>query len=108
MLRERWGRYTLGVADDQPLFHWDENNHDHIARHGVSPEEAEQAILDPHAILLEIETRFGEERTEALGITASGQVLLVVSTFVGRAIRPITAYKADARLEKLYFEQGRL
>jgi len=96
------------VAEDQPLFDWNQTNRDHIARHDVSSEEVEQAILDPHALFLEIETRSGEERTESLGITASGRVLVVVSTFTGRAIRPITAYKADTRQERLYFEQRHL
>ena len=91
------------MGDERPRFEWDRANRDHIARHGGRPEEAEQAILDPHAILLEIETSRGEERTKAVGITASGRLLVVVFALRVGAIRPITAYDAGTRLEALYF-----
>jgi uncharacterized DUF497 family protein len=69
-------------------FNWDNANRDHLALHNVSPEEAQQAILDPHAVLLEIQSGDGEERTKALGITSGGRILAVVFTFRGEAIRP--------------------
>jgi uncharacterized protein len=85
-----------------PEFDWDDSNRNHLARHDVTPSEAEQAILDPHAVLLEIQIDNNEERTKALGITTAGRILAVVFTFRGDAIRPITAYTAPARLQKLY------
>jgi hypothetical protein len=39
-----------------PEFDWDAANRGHIALHDVTQEEAEQAITDPYAILLEIQT----------------------------------------------------
>jgi len=96
------------VDGDEPKFDWDDANRDHRARHHVRPEEAEQAVLDPHAILVDIEVTGGEVRTKAVGMTASGRLLAVVFTVRGEAIRPITAYAAPARLEALYFEQRRL
>ena len=95
------------MGQEAPGFDWDDANRNHLARHHVRPEEAEQAILDPHAILVEIEVTSGEDRTKAVGMTAAGRVLAVVFTLRGEAIRPITAYAAPARLEALYFEQRR-
>ena len=89
-------------------FDWDAANRGHLARHNVSPGEAEQAILDPHAIVVEIESSIGEERTKAVGMTASGRVLAVVFTLRGEAIRPITAYAAPGGLEALYFRQRQI
>jgi len=86
---------------EPPEFHWDDANRGHLALHNVTPEEAEQAILDPDAVLLEIQTGGEEERTKALGITKAGRILTVVVTFRGDAIRPITAYTATRRLQDL-------
>ena len=89
-----------------PEFDWDDANRDHLARHRVTPQEAEQAILDPRAILLEIEVSGGEERGKAVGMTAQGRILAVVFGLRGEVIRPITAYVPPTRLQRLYFQQG--
>lgn len=96
-------QYNLGT--ETPEFHWDDANRNHLARHEVIPEEAEQAILDPYAVLLEIQTDDKEERTKALGITSGGRILTVVFSFRGEAIRPITAYTATTRLQQLYLKR---
>jgi hypothetical protein len=96
------------VGQLAPEFDWDDANRDHIARHHVIPEEAEQAVSDPYAILLEIESESGEDRTKALGMTASGRILAVVFTLHGEAITPITAYAAPPRLQALYLGQRRI
>jgi hypothetical protein len=85
----------------QVLFSWDEANRSHIAEHGVSPEEAEQLVLnDP--VDLEVQIRSGEERTLQVGETNSGRVLVVVTTWrVGR-IRVITAFPANKKLRAFY------
>ena len=54
------------------------------------------------AVLIEIQSGDEEERTKAVGITWSGRILVVVFTFRGEAIRPITAYAAMERLQKMY------
>lgn len=89
-------------------FDWDNANRDHLARHNVSPGEAEQAILDAHAMLLEIESATGEDRIKAVGMTAAGRVLAAVFTLRAEAIRPITAYPAPTRLEALYLRQRQI
>lgn len=86
-------------------FDWDDDNRKHLARHRVSPQEAESAILDEDAVLLEIESEQSEERIKALGMTAAGRILAVVFTVRGEAIRPITAYTPPRRLQKLYVER---
>ena len=86
-------------------FQWDDANRDHLALHSVAPGEAEQAILDHHAVLLEVQTGGGEERTKALGMTGAGRVLAVVFTFRGDVIRPITAYMATPRMQELYLKR---
>ncbi|MGO9268687.1 MAG: BrnT family toxin [Terriglobia bacterium] len=91
-----------------PEFDWDVANRYHLGRHHVIPEEAQHAILDPHAILLTIESDSGEDRTKALGKTASGRMLAVVFTLRGKAIRPLTAYVAPPRLEALYLRPRRI
>lgn len=96
------------MSEEAPVFEWDEANRSHIARHEVTREETEQAILDPQALFLEIELEAGEERTKAVGMTASGKVLAVVFTFRQERIRPITAYAPPARLRALYFQQRRI
>ena len=48
-------------------FDWDEANTAHIARHGVRPEEAEEALTDPRRLVLRIRSQRGEERWAALG-----------------------------------------
>jgi uncharacterized DUF497 family protein len=87
-------------------FEWDDANTLHLARHSVSPKEAEQAILDPDAMMLEVESE-GEERWKAAGSTLAGRILVVVFTFRDEAVRPITAYNATVREEKIYLE-GRM
>jgi uncharacterized protein len=87
--------------NNEQLFEWDEANISHLARHGISPAEAEDAILDPHALLLEIQAG-GEERVKAVGLTSSGRIVVVVFTLRGEAIRPITAYEAPIRMQQIY------
>jgi hypothetical protein len=40
-------------------FDWDEANTAHIARHGVRPEEAEEALTDPRRLVLRIRSQAG-------------------------------------------------
>ncbi len=43
-------------------FDWDDNNIEHIARHGVEPWEAEEALLDPDVIGTDAYNMRGEVR----------------------------------------------
>ncbi|MGH9785887.1 MAG: BrnT family toxin, partial [Terriglobia bacterium] len=72
-------------------FEWDDGNRNHVARHGVTPEEAEQAMANS---LLPAETnwRRGELRTVCVGSTDTGRRLGVVYTVRSGLIRIVTAY----------------
>lgn len=82
-------------------FHWDKGNIDHIARHGVTPEEAEQVIgnnpIDAGAVL-----RNGEERIVHLGETDAARVLVVVVTEREAMYRVVTARPADRKERAFY------
>jgi hypothetical protein len=57
---------TMARVEGQE-FDWDENNVLHLGRHKVSPLEAEQAILDPNAVMLEIRIAGPERSHEGSG-----------------------------------------
>ena len=85
-------------------FDWDEANVRHVARHKVSPEEAEQVILnDPVDLGMEIVER--EERYLNIGETIRGRVLLVVTTWREQRIRVVTAFEPIKRLTQIYYQQ---
>ena len=85
-------------------FDWDEANVSHVARHKVSPEEAEQFILnDP--VDLRVEMVEGEERYLSIGETIRGRVLLVVTTWREQRIRVVTAFEPIKRLAQIYYQQ---
>ena len=92
---------------DAPRFDWDDDNRRHLARHGVVPDEAEQAIRDQLTLLLEVQQILDEERSKIIGMTASGRILIVVFTYRGSLVRPVTAYDAVPRDVEIYLK-GRL
>ncbi len=89
------------MADDDVRFDWDQANAEHIARHSVKPEEAEQAIRnDP--LDMNYEVVGGEERWTALGHTDEYRVLLVVWTVRTDALRIVTARAVGRRAREVY------
>jgi hypothetical protein len=88
------------VADDDVRFDWDRANTEHIARHSVKPDEAEQAMRnDP--LDMGYEVIGGEERWTALGHTDDFRVLLVW-TVRRDALRIVTARAAGSRARDTY------
>ena len=82
-------------------FVWDAGNIDHIARHDILPEEAEQVLEnDPFDIARYL--RNGEERLNQVGETDAGRVLIVVTTQRGEDTRVVTAHPADRDMPALY------
>ena len=82
-------------------FVWDAGNIDHIARHDISPEEAEQVVEnDPFDIARYL--RNGEERLNQVGETDAGRVLVVVTTQRGEDTRVVTTHPADRDMRALY------
>jgi uncharacterized DUF497 family protein len=85
-------------------FHWDENNRNHIAKHGVTTEEAEQ-VVNNNPFDITVNLRNGEERTVQLGSTDAGRVLLVITTWREQKVRVITAYPAARKLREVYSQK---
>ena len=86
------------------LFDWDGANRNHIAKHGISPEEAEQVIFnEPFDLMLKQQK--GEERTVQVGETDTGRILVVVTTWRQDRIRVVTAFPAKKRIRKFYERQ---
>jgi uncharacterized DUF497 family protein len=88
------------------VFEWDDGNLDHIAEHGISAEEAEEAVEDPRRTLAPAYGVAGERRRAVLGATVAGRLLFVVYTHRGGRIRVITARDATPR-ERRRYQSGR-
>ena len=69
---------------------WDAGNVQHIARHGIDPKEAEEAVLiEP--LEADVQAREGEERVLCCGRTQSGRLLSILYTERRGKIRAVTA-----------------
>jgi uncharacterized DUF497 family protein len=96
--------YIVDTINAMSPFDWDQQNREHIAAHGVTPEEAEQVLLnDP--IALEEEIRNGEWRQMYLGETGTHRILLVVTCEIDELIRVVTAWPAKERLRAFWRTQ---
>ena len=82
-------------------FDWNPANIEHIARHGVAPEEAEQVIQN-NPLDAPAEFRNGEKRTVNLGKTDAGRVLIVVVTERNSMYRVVTARPAKKKERAIY------
>lgn len=84
-------------------FDWDEANIAHIARHAVSPAEAEQVLSDPARVASQAYNKDGELRAAITGATVSGRMLTVIVTVrPGRGLRVVTARPARRNERKDY------
>lgn len=84
-------------------FEWDEENEAHIARHGISPFEVEEAILFSKPVY----QRSREGKYVAYAVTENGRYLLVVFVIKGsRRIRVITVRDMSEQ-EKRYYRKKR-
>ena len=83
------------------MFDWDEENRAHIARHGVSPEEAEQVLAnDP--LDGGIQDHAGEDRFVEIGRTDAMRLLVVITTARGELTRVVTAFPAPPDARRFY------
>ncbi len=83
-------------------FDWNDANEDHIARHGVTRKEAEEAYLDPNKRGVSIAKRATEPRWAVLGKTENGRILYLIYTLRQEYVRIITAYDAGQSEKKYY------
>lgn len=89
-------------SSDSVGFEWNAHNVAHIARHGVQPSEAEEALAGDARTLRSVVSGTGEERWLSVGPTSLGRLLAVVWTIRGTRVRVVTVYPADKRLQRFY------
>jgi uncharacterized DUF497 family protein len=94
--------YILERMSEWPIFEWDEHNIGHIARHGVEPYEAEEAVLDLQRLGRPAYKVHGERRWALLGATEAGRILFVVYTRRRERIRVLHARDATRREKRRY------
>jgi uncharacterized DUF497 family protein len=85
-------------------FDWDEANVRHIARHGVSPEEAEEAILNG-PVEVDYQVVDGEERYVVVGLSDAARFLTIVWTDRWGAVRIITAFDSSREDQAVYLSE---
>jgi hypothetical protein len=77
---------------------WDDNNIEHITRHGVAPQEVEDVCFGFH-----IYVRESGQRYVISGQSISGRYLNVVIERIGKGIfRPITAFEMSESYKRRY------
>jgi uncharacterized protein len=80
-------------------FEWNESNTNHIARHGVTPDEAEEVIAG-HPTVVQVQFRNGERRILCAGCTAKGRAVAVVYTVRKGRVRVVTAFPAKRSVKE--------
>lgn len=88
-------------------FDWNSANISHLAKHDISPAEAEQVILN-EPIDIGFDLRDGEERIAQIGETNTGRMLVVITTIRQERIRIVTAFPAKKRLRNFYLTQRKI
>ena len=84
-------------------FDWDDENRRHIARHDITPEEAEDAVLiEP--LDAAVQYHETEDRILCFGRTKAGRLLTVLYTQRRGKLRVVTAYDMTKVQQRLYFE----
>ncbi|MGC9222402.1 MAG: BrnT family toxin [Terracidiphilus sp.] len=89
---------------DNLNFDWDDANILHLSEHGVTPEEAEEILLDD-PIDLGLEVVDGEDRWSYVGETSEGRILRVVIALRGERMRVVTAFEPERHWKVFYIEQ---
>jgi uncharacterized DUF497 family protein len=89
------------------VFDWDGSNIEHVARHGVIPSEAEEALADPRRVRTDAYTMPTERRVAFIGRTTTGRLLYVVLTRRSSMLRVATARDATERETKQYRRKQR-
>jgi len=84
-------------------FDWDAENRKHIARHAITPEEAEEAsAIEP--LEAAVQEHQSEQRVLCFGRTRAGRLITILYTERRGKIRIVTAYKMTREQQRLYFE----
>jgi len=91
------------------LFDWDEDdgNVDHVQGHGVSPDEAEQAFLDPRRLGAAAYNAGPEKRAGWIGATDAGRILYLITASRRGMVRIITAREASPVMKRRFRQRGK-
>lgn len=74
------------------LFIWSDQIEEHLARHGVTPDEFEEVVCDPD----EVDKSRSSGRRIAFGETSTGRYLACVHEFLDdTTVLPVTAYEVE-------------
>jgi len=93
--------FTMAIVE----FLWDASNTEHLSRHKITRQEAEETVL-LDSMESDIQQHPDEQRVLCLGRTANGRLLTIIYTMRGDAIRVVTGYPMTKRQHRIYF-QGR-
>ena len=80
---------------------WDESTISHIARHGVEPQEVEEACFESSPYIL----KGKYNRYLALGQTQSGRYLTIVFIYLGQNKAKIITARAMSEAEKNLYKR---
>jgi uncharacterized protein len=96
--------YALHIQLAAAMFEWDRNNLGKIRAHGITRQEAEQALLNDPIPIYEQDVE-GEPRFVYYGETNAGRLLAAIVTERADRIRVVTAYDLDAGQKREYLER---
>jgi uncharacterized DUF497 family protein len=91
------------VSFTDATFSWDRGNLDHIARHNITPEEAER-VFAHGPIKIEEQNRNGEPRALYLGETDNSRILSLVATMRNQDLRVVTAWDTKRPMRIAYLK----
>ena len=98
----------MSSLNDVAGFEWDEANIAHIARHNVTPEEAEEVFFDKdNALDEDIKHSTLEKRLIIIGKTQKGRLLYQIFTKRGDKIRVISSRDINKKEVILYEKAAR-
>ena len=87
-------------------FDWDPANIDHIARHKIEPEEAQEAVQDPAGLPFAAHRGpQGQPRFGVVGATEAGWVLVVILEERQERLRVVTARPATEAERARYLQE---
>lgn len=90
-------------------FDWDETNRNHLARHDVTTQEAEE-VVSGDSLDIELQTAegsAGEERLLHIGETRKGRILELELTWRDGKVRVISAWDAPRQSKLDYLTEMR-
>src|SRR5437588_839239 len=90
---------------DYENFDWDAGNLAHIT--DFTPEEIEEAVLDPDRVPFSAYNQGSESRKALVGRTGEGDLLYVVYTIQSKKVRVITARDAEPAERRRYRKRGK-